>query len=297
MLHAVRRLLGTPVRIGVGFFFASFVALAATSTRAQAPERALERLSPEARDWVNRSCAPALGPSLWSSCVIREAAAASRGKPDLSGLRPDLRAWVTSSCSDSLGPSLTISCLAREKAALDGGLPDISFLTEEQRRWVSDSCSTSLGPSLYVSCVRRESTALRGSKSIPQQSRDGAASVISDEERGVRNYLAILAGQRRVEELSPQELREVLAVHRAAERQAGGGGCGGAIESQIDGTFEGWSGDTVFKLTNGQLWQQSSYAYTYHYAYRPKVVIFSGDGGCKMKVDGVSDTVSVRRLR
>jgi hypothetical protein len=42
------------------------------------------------------------------------------------------------------------------------------------------------------------------------------------------------------------------------------------IESRIDGEFEGWEGDTIFKLENGQIWQQSSYAYTYHYSYRPK---------------------------
>jgi hypothetical protein len=119
----------------------------------------------------------------------------------------------------------------------------------------------------------------------------------ADTQRGIRNYQAIMAGQKKVEQLSPQELLEVLAVHNAIENQAGGGGCSGAIESQIDGTFEGWSGETVFKLTNGQIWQQSSYAYTYHYAYRPKVLIYSGSDGCKMKVDGVSDSISVKRLK
>jgi hypothetical protein len=29
--------------------------------------------------------------------------------------------------------------------------------------------------------------------------------------------------------------------------------------SEIDETFNGWSVDTIFKLTNGQIWQQSSY--------------------------------------
>ena len=41
------------------------------------------------------------------------------------------------------------------------------------------------------------------------------------------------------------------------------------IESQIDGDFEGWDGETVFVLTNGQIWQQDSYDYTYHYAFMP----------------------------
>lgn len=273
------------------FIFASPIAAA------QDPETALESLSPEARSWVNRSCSRSLGPSLWTNCILREASAASRGKPDLSGLKPEFRAWVIKSCSDSLGPTLAISCLVREKAALENGLPDVSFLTEEQRRWVSSSCSTSLGPTLYVSCVRRESAALRGTRSGPSEPNAVAAPAAQDSQRAIRNYQSLMAGTIKIEQLSPEELQEVLAVHKAVEGLAGGGGCSGAIESQIDGTFEGWSGETVFKLTNGQIWQQSSYAYTYHYAYRPDVLVYSGSGGCKLKVDGVSDSISVRRLR
>ena len=33
------------------------------------------------------------------------------------------------------------------------------------------------------------------------------------------------------------------------------------IESQIDGEFHGWDGETIFKLTNGQIWQQAEYGY------------------------------------
>jgi len=69
------------------------------------------------------------------------------------------------------------------------------------------------------------------------------------------------------------------------------------VESYIDGTFEGWSGQTVFKLTNGQIWQQASYAYTYHYAFRPKVMIYPSGGGYIMRVDGVRQTIQVRRLK
>lgn len=119
----------------------------------------------------------------------------------------------------------------------------------------------------------------------------------ADTQRGIRNYQAIVAGQKTAEQLSPQEVQEVLAVLRAIKSQARGGGCSGAIESRIDGTFEGWSGETVFKLLNGQIWQQSSYAYTYHYAYRPEVLIYAGSGGCKMIVEGVSDSISVKRLK
>ena len=69
------------------------------------------------------------------------------------------------------------------------------------------------------------------------------------------------------------------------------------IESQIDGEFSGWNGETIFKLRNGQIWQQSSYAYTYHYAYAPKVVIYQSSAGYKMHVDGVSTEISVQQLR
>ena len=158
-----------------GSLFTILAILTAQLAAAQDPDTALSKLSPDARDWVNRSCSRSLGPSIWSSCVVREASAASRGKPDLSGLTPELRAWVLDSCSDSLGPSLAISCLTREKAALAGGLPDMSSLTDEQEQWVSSSCSTSLGPSLYVSCVQRESAALRGAPSVPQQPSTGTS--------------------------------------------------------------------------------------------------------------------------
>lgn len=69
------------------------------------------------------------------------------------------------------------------------------------------------------------------------------------------------------------------------------------VESYIEGDFEGWDGDTIFILDNGQIWQQVSYAYTYHYAFRPKVIIFKSGIRYKMKVEGVSDTIDVKRLR
>ena len=69
------------------------------------------------------------------------------------------------------------------------------------------------------------------------------------------------------------------------------------IESQIEGEFQGWDGDTIFKLTNGQIWQQSSYAYTYSYKYRPKIIIFKSGGGFKLQVEGVDQRISVIRLK
>ena len=72
------------------------------------------------------------------------------------------------------------------------------------------------------------------------------------------------------------------------------------IETHIDGTFTGWTGDNVWKMTNGQIWQQARYAYHYHYAYRPQVLIYysSITGGWKMKIDGDDDEgLEVKRIR
>jgi hypothetical protein len=71
----------------------------------------------------------------------------------------------------------------------------------------------------------------------------------------------------------------------------------GVIETQIDDDFEGWDGETIFKLSNGQIWQQAAYAYTYHYAYRPKVLIYLSGSAYRMKVEGVDSSILVKRLK
>ena len=69
------------------------------------------------------------------------------------------------------------------------------------------------------------------------------------------------------------------------------------IETQIDGDFEGWEGETIVKLINGQIWQQTEYYYYYHYAFMPKVTIISSETGYKMIVDGIPKAIIVTRLK
>lgn len=71
---------------------------------------------------------------------------------------------------------------------------------------------------------------------------------------------------------------------------------GSAVQSKIDGEFEGWDGETIFILVNGQIWQQSSYSYLYHYAYNPSVLIYQSGGRWMMSVEGVNRTIAVTRL-
>ena len=71
----------------------------------------------------------------------------------------------------------------------------------------------------------------------------------------------------------------------------------GVIESEIAGDFNGWNGETIFKLTNGQIWQQAEYDYEFEYAFQPEVTIYKAGGGYKMKVEGMDDTIYVRRIK
>ena len=75
------------------------------------------------------------------------------------------------------------------------------------------------------------------------------------------------------------------------------GGCVPAVESNIDGEFNGWEGETIFKLDNGEIWQQSEYSYTYSYSYRPEVTIYQVSGGCRMKVEDEDETIMVKRIK
>ena len=69
------------------------------------------------------------------------------------------------------------------------------------------------------------------------------------------------------------------------------------IGSRIDGEFTGWEGGTIFTLQNGQMWQQSSYAYACAYAYSPAVLIYGSGPVYKMRVEGLDSDIAVTRLK
>jgi hypothetical protein len=76
-----------------------------------------------------------------------------------------------------------------------------------------------------------------------------------------------------------------------------GSTCAPAVESRISGEFSGWTGQTMFTLDNGQIWQQAAYAYTYSYSYRPEVAIYQTTAGCRMTVQGVDSKILVTRIK
>lgn len=69
-----------------------------------------------------------------------------------------------------------------------------------------------------------------------------------------------------------------------------------AISSCISGEFNGTEDEVVYKLDNGQIWQQIGYRYRYRYMYRPRVTITHEAGGYVMHVNGFSEGIRVRRI-
>lgn len=67
-------------------------------------------------------------------------------------------------------------------------------------------------------------------------------------------------------------------------------------ESQIDGEYKGWDGHSVYRLVNGQIWQQASYRYMYRYAYRPRVTVIEESGRYMMYVEGEQEGQHVKRV-
>jgi hypothetical protein len=87
-----------------------------------------------------------------------------------------------------------------------------------------------------------------------------------------------------------------LNVQSLSSSRSSGTSSSSVIESQIDGDFNGWEGETVYKLMNGQVWQQASYTYSYSYSFMPKVLIYQDGGRYFMQVSD-KKAVQVIRLR
>lgn len=70
------------------------------------------------------------------------------------------------------------------------------------------------------------------------------------------------------------------------------------IETRIDGDFNGWEGETIWVMENGQVWRQRGYSVHYHYLHRPRVLLINSDSdGWIMKVDRIDSSVRVERLK
>ena len=106
--------------------------------------------------------------------------------------------------------------------------------------------------------------------------------------------LAILSS---LELFDENNIEIIKSISRGAKMKSQNNIYENIIKSQIDGDFKGWEGDTIIKLMNGQIWQQTEYYYYYYYSFMPKIIIYKTDYGYKMKVDGIDKSVGVTRLK
>jgi hypothetical protein len=67
------------------------------------------------------------------------------------------------------------------------------------------------------------------------------------------------------------------------------------IHSQLDGEFNGYDDGAIFRLTNGQIWQQRRYKYKYKYKYRPRVRLYQDQNRWFMEFDCMDEPIEVVR--
>ena len=92
----------------------------------------------------------------------------------------------------------------------------------------------------------------------------------------------------------------IVGDTRLSARQiTGSSGVGGQnlIESKIEDTADGYEYGKIFKLTNGQIWEQVGSRYRYQYKYRPDVLVLKKGGAWYLQIEGMNDSVRVQRLR
>lgn len=68
---------------------------------------------------------------------------------------------------------------------------------------------------------------------------------------------------------------------------------GTVVESRLEGKFEGYDYGNIYRLTNGQLWEQASATYRYRYRYRPEVWIVQQDGLFRMRIEPLDEWITV----
>ena len=99
-----------------------------------------------------------------------------------------------------------------------------------------------------------------------------------------------------LDRLSRQELtyfREWVLDFVAALSLSEASACSPTSKSTIADSFLGWDSDTIVQMTNGEVWQQDSQAYSNGFRYRPEAIVFSLHGECVMLVEGTDEAVAV----
>ena len=71
----------------------------------------------------------------------------------------------------------------------------------------------------------------------------------------------------------------------------------GVIETRMAGDFTGWDGNTVFQFANGQTWRQVSFGALQQFARSPKVTLVATGSGWRLQVEGIPQSIYLRRIK
>lgn len=93
----------------------------------------------------------------------------------------------------------------------------------------------------------------------------------------------------------PGWLRALLTLQETQEKPE----TAEAVETRLAGDYDGWTGHTVFKLENGQVWQQAGGGERYDdKRHAPTVKIYPGILGVYwLEIEGVRERVKVKPLK
>jgi hypothetical protein len=71
-----------------------------------------------------------------------------------------------------------------------------------------------------------------------------------------------------------------------------------SVTANVVGGFQGWSGETVFELDNGQVWEQAGSG-RYEYSGEDRAVVIERGflGSFSLKPEGLNRTVRVKRIK
>lgn len=71
----------------------------------------------------------------------------------------------------------------------------------------------------------------------------------------------------------------------------------GVIESYIESNFTGLNSGNIYRLSNGQIWEQTE-AWIWMWVWvRPQVMIYRDGGLIKMKVENIDHAVTVKQIK
>jgi hypothetical protein len=69
-------------------------------------------------------------------------------------------------------------------------------------------------------------------------------------------------------------------------------------EGQLKGACKGFHNrETIFECHGGGRWRQDEYKYNYYYQYVPHARVVDAQGGYRLAVEGMDDSVEVVHIR